>query len=89
MEPHISPSTKYQGRALDVIPVNLSLSRRAVDLLQKHAPSRRGYGRFLSELVVQFDQQEGLDDLLRSTRRDLQRMLREVRQEFSSGSGKK
>jgi hypothetical protein len=92
MEQHLpSNTTQYRGRALDVTPVNLSLSRQAIDLLQRHAPGRRAYGRFLSELVIEFDRRGQFEDLMASTRKDLRKMLNEIKSQLSgnaSGNGK-
>jgi hypothetical protein len=43
--------------------VNLTLDERAYDLLQRYAPNRKSYGRFLSTLIEGYDQSQKRNEL--------------------------
>lgn len=57
----IAPGQPYRNRPPGVVPVNLTLDRDAYDLLKHHAPTSRGYGRFLSRLVYEYAERQRRD----------------------------
>jgi len=69
------------GQAADTRPVNLTLTREAIALLQKHVPSRRGHGRFLSKLLVEHDARGQFEDLWTVARKELRKAIRDVAKE--------
>jgi hypothetical protein len=52
-----------------LLQVNLSIDPRAYDLLRRYAPSRRAYGRFISELIQGYENRQAGDELLRRIER--------------------
>jgi hypothetical protein len=43
--------------------VNLTIDARAYDLLQRYAPTRKSYGRFLSTLIEEYDEFQKREEL--------------------------
>ena len=51
----LDPAKGYTSRGDRVLQINLTIDLDAYQLLKRYAPSRRGYGRFLSRLIYQHD----------------------------------
>jgi hypothetical protein len=81
---HASPldGKRYKNRRDDSIPLNLTLERGAAHLLRKHAPGPRAHGKFLSELIYEFDRRQGFQDLWELARRDWRKLFREIRRDL-------
>lgn len=45
------------------IAVNLTLDEGAVELLRRYAPTRRSYGRFVSDLILGYREDTTADEL--------------------------
>ena len=43
--------------------VNLTINEEAWQLLQRYAPTRKSYGRFISDLILNFDENHELNAL--------------------------
>jgi hypothetical protein len=43
--------------------VNLTINEEAWQLLQHYAPTRKSYGRFISDLILNYDEQYERDEL--------------------------
>jgi len=43
--------------------VNLTIDAHAYDLLQRYAPTRKSYGRFLSTLIEEYDESQKHEEL--------------------------
>jgi len=85
--PSASVERRYSGRRDDIVAINISLSRDAARLLCHHAPHSKAHGRFLSELIVEYDRQLGFQDFFRKeTGRQLRRLFKEIRQEIHAPS---
>jgi hypothetical protein len=79
----IPPTDKrYVRRSENVIPLNLSMDREAVRLLRKYASGPRGHGRFLSELVFDYDRRGEFRNLWEEARQDLKQLCRSVQKEM-------
>jgi hypothetical protein len=54
----LSPGTTYKGRSPEIIPVNLSLERGAVEILQRHSLGKKAYGRLVSRLLYEYGEKQ-------------------------------
>ena len=75
---------RYTKRSENVIPVNLSMDREAIRLLREYAPGPRAHGKFLSELVFEYDRRGKFEDLWEVARKDLKRLCRSVLKDLRS-----
>jgi hypothetical protein len=72
---------RYPNRSADILQVNLSLDRTAVRVLREHASGQRGQGKFLSQLLHEFDQRGQFENLWKKAGKDLKHVLRTVQKE--------
>ena len=74
---------QYANRAADIMSINLSMDREAVRLLRQYAPGPRAHGRFLSQLVFEYDRREEFQNLWEEARNDLRRLCRAVQNDMT------
>ncbi len=66
MSKRLAPGQSYKGRPPGVVPINVSLDRDAYDILTHHAPTRKGYGRFVARLLYEYAERQRLVGKLRA-----------------------
>lgn len=73
---------RYDGRPDNVMVVNLSLDRDAVQLLREYAPGPKAHGKFVSNLIFEYDRRQSFRDFLATTgREELRKLCRKARKE--------
>jgi hypothetical protein len=54
--PKLDPTAdSYAGRAPDIRIVNLSLPRDCLEIVRRHAPTRKGYSALVARALYEFD----------------------------------
>lgn len=78
---------RYVGRAIDSVPVNFSLPRDAVDLLHRYATNKKGVGKFIGDLIYEYDGRQSFREFYEEEtarqHRKLAKLLRQTAREMS------
>ena len=54
MPRRVGPGARYVGRPAGIVPVNVSLDRDAVEVLNRLAPTIKAKGHFLSRVLLEY-----------------------------------
>jgi hypothetical protein len=80
--PSPSIEKRYQNRKDSAMVVNLSLDREAVRLLREYSDGPKSHGKFLSELIFEYDRRQEFRRFLEEDgRKELQKLCRQVRKD--------